>query len=210
MISTDPWIWLSAFMTLCSFMLLYGEHPLFRIGEYTFIAVVIAHSVVTGISTLIPRLAPLFAGQQPLLSLSVILGLMSLFVVWRKYAILASFPLAILIGVGTGATIRASVMTDIVGNIRATLFEALSIPVSDPGTQLGYALRVVCTISVVIYLLFTLFIKGPLSKPVSYISTFAKYAILTYFGLTVGNTLMQMSGLAVSAINRAVRQFFGL
>jgi len=210
MISTDPWVWLSAFMTLCSFMLLYGEHPLFRIGEYTYTATVVAHSVVTGIETLRIRYAPLIAGKQPFLIVSLILGFMALFVAWRKYAWLASFPMAILIGIGTGATIRSVVMTDIIGNARAVLLEASRVFVWDPPTQLGYIVRIVFTTSALIYLLFTLFIKGPLSKPVAYISTLGKYAILLYFGLTVGNAWQQQSGLAVSAINRAIRQLLGL
>ena len=214
MISTDPWVWLSAFMTLCSFMLLYGEHPLFRIGEYTYTGTVVAHSVVTGVELLRNRFKPLYLGTQPelwpALITAVILGIMSLFVVWRKYAWLASFPLAVLIGVGTGAAIRSTVETSIIGNIRAILFEAIQIPTSNLGTQLGYIVRIVFAITAIIYLLFTLFIKGPLSKPISYLSTVGKYGILVFFGLTVGNTLQQMSGLAVSAINRAVRQLLGL
>jgi len=191
-------------------MLLYGEHPLFRIGEYTYTATVVAHSVVTGIDTFRLRFAPLIAGTQPFLIVSLILGFMSLFVAWRKYAWLASFPMAILIGVGTGVTIRSLVMTDLIGNIRAVLLEANTILKADPGTQLGYMVRIVFTLSALIYLLFTLFIKGPLSKPVAYISTLGKYGILLYFGITVGNAWQQHSGLAVSAINRAIRQLLGL
>lgn len=210
MISTDPWIWISALLTICSFTLLYGDNPLFRIGEYTYAGTVIAHSVITGIQTLQSRYYPLMTGEKPLLIISFILGIMSLFVVWRKYAWLASFPIAIMIGVGTGISIRALMMTDIVGNVRATINEAGLILVGDPANQLGYFVRVVFTIGGIVYLLFTVFLKGPMSKPVEYIRTFGKYVFLTYLSLSVGNAVMQLSGLATSAINRLLRLWLGL
>lgn len=210
MISTDPWVWISALLTLCSFTLLYGENPFFRIGEYTYAATVIAHSVITGLQTLQSRFLPLVTGQKPLLAISLLLGIMSLFVVWRKYAWIASFPIAIMIGVGTGLSIRSLMMTDIIGNIRATINEAGLILVGNPADQLGYLIRVVFTIAGVVYLLFTVFLTGPLSKPVKYVRDFGKYVFLAYLGLSVGNAVMQLSGLATSAINRLLRLWLGL
>jgi hypothetical protein len=135
---------------------------------------------------------------------------MSLFVVWRKYAWIASFPIAIMIGVGTGLSIRSLMMTDIIGNIRATINEAGLILVGNPADQLGYLIRVVFTIAGVVYLLFTVFLTGPLSKPVKYVRDFGKYVFLAYLGLSVGNAVMQLSGLATSAINRLLRLWLGL
>lgn len=210
MISTDPWVWLSAFLTICSFTLLYGDNPLFRIGEYTYTATVVAHSVVTGMQTLKSRFLPLFTGAKPILIVPLILGIMSLFVVWKKYAWLASFPIAIMIGVGTGLSLRALMATDVIGNINAVVSEAGKILVPPLSSQLGYFVRVVFTIAAVVYLLFTVFLRGPLSKPVEYIRTFGKYVFLAYLGLSVGNAVMQVSGLATSAINRLLRQWLGL
>jgi len=210
MISTDPWIWLSAFMTICSFSLLYGENPLFRIGEYTFAATVIGNSVVTGIQTLQSRFLPLIQGTQPLLILSVILGIMSLFVVWRKYSWIATIPFAVVIGVGTGVSMRALISTDVVGSLRTVVSETSNIFIGRPESQLGYVIRIVFTIAGIVYLLFTVFLRGPVSKPVGYIRTFGKYVFLVYLGLTVGNAVMQTSGLATSALNRLIKSWLGL
>jgi len=197
-------------LTICSFTLLYGDNPLFRIGEYTYVGTVVAHSVVTGLQTLQSRFLPLVTGQKPILIISLILGIMSLFVVWRQYAWLASFPIAVMIGVGTGLSVRALMMTDIVANIKAVINETALIFNPPFSSQLGYFVRVVFTIAAVVYLLFTVFLRGPVSKPVGYIRTFGKYVFLTYLGLSVGNALMQLSGLATSAINRLLRQWLGL
>ena len=210
MISTDPWVWVSAFMTICSFSLLYGDNPLFRIGEYTYTATVVAHSVVTGMQTLRSRFLPLFTGDNPFLIVPLILGIMSIFVVWKKYAWIASFPIAVLIGVGTGLSLRALMMTDVLGNMNAVVSETALIFVGPPVNQLGYFIRVVFTLAGVVYLLFTVFIRGPVSKPVGYIRTFGKYVFLSYLGLSVGNAIMQHSGLATSALSRLITQWLGL
>lgn len=210
MISTDPWVWLSALLTLCSLTLLYGENPFFRIGEYTYTGTVVAHSVVTGVPSLRDRFTPLFTGQNYLFIVPFILGIMACFVVWRKYAWVASIPYAMFIGVGTGLGLRATMQTDIVGNLQTVIKEAANILVGPPTSQLGYLVRVTFTISCTIYLFFTLFHKGPLSKPIEYIRTFGKYAFLIYLGISVGNAIMQQSGLATSTINRLIRQWLGL
>jgi len=210
MISTDPFIWISAFFTICSFTLLYGDNPLFRIGEYTFAGTVVAHGFVTGIQTLYGNYIPLFQGQDPMAAISLILAVMSLFIVWKKYAWIASFPIAVMIGVGTGVSVRALVSTDIIGNITATISEAGLILVGNPADGLGYAVRVIFTIVCTSYLLFTVLHRGPGSRTMSYLRTIGKYFFLVYLGLSVGNGVMQLSGLATSAINRLLVSWLGL
>jgi len=210
MISTDPWIWLSALMTICSFSLLYGDNPLFRFAEHTYTAIVVGHSVVTGIATLESRFLPLFTGAKPLLIVPLILGLMSLFIVWRRYAWVASIPISIMIGVGTALSMRALIATEILSNISAVIRESALILVGPPVTSLGYLIRVVFTLSGVFYLLFTVGHRGPISKPLSYLREFGKYVFLCYLGLSVGNATMQLSGLATSCISRLINQWLGL
>jgi len=210
MISTDPWIWLSALLTICSYSLLYGDNPLFRIGVYTYAGTVIGHSVVTGYFTLKSRFLPLFTGQKPILIIPLILGIMSLFVAWRKYAWVASFPIAVMIGVGTGISMRALMMTDIIGNVKAVISEAALIFTPPLTDQIGYLIKVIFTPIAVFYLLFTVFVRSPASKPVEYLRTIGKYIFLIYFGLSVGSAIMQLSGLAVSSLYRLIKLWLGL
>jgi len=209
MISADPWVWVSAFLTICSFTLLYGDNKLFRLAEYTFTSVVIGHAVVVGLQTLNTRFYPLFTGQQPLLIISLVLGVMTLFIAWRKYAWIASIPFAVIVGIGAGLSMRAAITTDIFGSIRATISETGKIFIGTPTDQVGYLIRVVFTLGAMVYFLFTIFVKGKGSGAVSYLRTFGKYVLLIYLGLTLGNSAMQYSGLATSAINRLIRTWLG-
>ena len=209
MISTDIWVWISAFLTLCSFSLLYKDNKFFRLAEYTFTSVVIGHAVVVGIQTMNSRFYPLITGKNYLLIISLVLGIMALFVAWRRYAWIASIPFAVIVGIGTGLSIRAAITTDIIGSIRAVISETGKIFVGAPQDQLGYLIRVTFTLGAMFYFLFTLFVSGPGSGAISYLRTFGKYVLLIYLGLTLGNSAMQYSGLATSAINRLIRNWLG-
>lgn len=210
MISTDPWIWLSALLSLSCFSLLYGDNKFFRWAETTYTAVVVGHSCVTGFTTIRDRFYPLMTGENPLLIIALILGILNLFVVWRKYSWLATVSLSLMIGVGTGLSLRALMATDILGNTKAVIGETAKLLVGPPINQLGYFLRIVFTISSLFYFLFTVVPKGRIGKPLSYIATLGKYALLMYMGCSLGNTYQQFIGTATSAIYRLTGLWLGL
>lgn len=211
MISTDPWVWLSALLTLCSYSLLYGDNKFFRFGEYVYVSTTIAHSVCTGITTIQGRFAPLWTGAQPSLIITFVLGLMSIFVVWRKYAWIASIPIAILMGVGIALSTRTMVATDIIGNMQSVISDAANVlSTAPPADRLGYLVRIICTIAGLFYFIFTMFHKGTLSKPVSYLSELGKYVLLTYLALQVGNDIMQFQGNVTASIVRLFSTWLGI
>jgi hypothetical protein len=213
MISTDPWIWLSALLSLSCFSLLYGDNKFFRWAETTYTASVVGHSVVTGVLTLRDRLYPLYTGEKLLLIIPAILGVLSLFVVWRKYAWMASISMAVLVGVGTGISIRTLMGTDIIGNTRAVIGEAVTIVSADAtmGTKLGYLIRVIFTITAFVYFLFTIFPKkGPSVPAFNLIRDIGKYALIIYMGISLGNSMQQFVGTATSAVYRLTGLWLGL
>lgn len=210
MISTDPWIWLSALLAISCFTLLYGDNILFRWAETTYTASVVGHSVVTGLITLRDRFYPLYTGQRPILIISFILGILSLFVIWRRFAWIASISMSVMIGVGTGLGLQTLMATDTIGNIRAVIRETGGILSGSPTDQLGNLIRIVFTMAALCYFLFILVPKGPVSKPFSWITTVGKYALIAYIGLSIGNTMQQFTGCATSSIYRIVGLWLGL
>jgi hypothetical protein len=213
MISTDPWIWLSALLSLSCFTLLYGDNKFFRWAETTYTAAVVGHSVVTGVLTLRDRLYPLYTGQNYVLIIPAILGVLSLLVVWRSYAWMASVSMAILVGVGTGISIRTLMGTDIIGNTRAVISEAGTVVAAGTPlvTRFGYLIRIVFTIAALLYFLFTIFPKkGPTALGYEWVKTIGKYALITYMGISLGNSMQQFVGTATSAIYRLTGLWLGL
>ena len=136
---------------------------------------------------------------------------MSLFVVWRKYAWVASIPIAILMGVGIALSTRTMMATDIIGNMRSVVNDAaMVLSAGAPVTQLGFLVRIVCTLAGLFYFIFTMFHKGRLSKPVSYVSELGKYVLLTYLALQVGNDIMQFQGNVTASIVRLFSTWLGI
>ena len=134
---------------------------------------------------------------------------MVLFVAYKKYAWIASIPYAVRLGIGTGLSMRAVIATDVVANMRAVIAETALIFVGTSFVRFGYLIRVTFTIGAMFYFLYTVFLKGPISKPAKLLREFGKYVLLIFLGLSLGNSAMQYSGLATSAINRLLVQWLG-
>ena len=45
-LSSDPWVWIGVFLTLCIFSFLYRDNPFYKIGEHIFVGVTNAWSLV--------------------------------------------------------------------------------------------------------------------------------------------------------------------
>jgi hypothetical protein len=45
-ISTDPWVWIAAFLTLAIFSLLYKDNPFYKVAEHLFVGLSIGYGVV--------------------------------------------------------------------------------------------------------------------------------------------------------------------
>ena len=200
----------SSIMIVSQLSLIAGDNFFFRWSTRVVIGFSVMHALIWGLYwSNRYAIEPIMKGEL-IWIIPLILGLMSLFVIWRRYAWVASFPIAIMIGVGTGLSMRALITTEILSNIAAVMKESALILVGPPVTQLGYLIRVIFTITGVIYLLFTVGHRGPLSKPIAILREVGKYAFLSYLGLSVGNAIMQHSGLATSAISRLLKQWLGL
>jgi len=205
MISSDLWVWLSVGLTLAIWSTLYKATKFFRWAQYTYIAVVVSHSVVTGIGTLRDRFVPLTTGINYLLILSLILGIMSLLISWRKYAWMASIPIALMVGLGAGLSLYTLINTDFLGSIRSTLTEATQIVGVAPATALANSARVIITVLTAFYFLFTIRLKGPASR----LTTVSKYLLLMVFGFTVGNALTSYNTYFVASLKRVLVEWLG-
>jgi hypothetical protein len=206
MISSDPWIWLSGFLTLAIWSMLYKENVFFKWAQYTYIGVVIGHNVVTGYSTLTSRFSPLMRGADLSLLLTLILGIMSVFIVWKKYSWVASIPISIIVGVGTGLSLYSLVSTDVLRSMYSTLGEASNIMGASPSVAFSNAIRVVITLVVMFYFIFTIELKGPLR----HLTTAAKYFLFMIFGFTVGNALTSYNTYFVTSLQRVLVEWLGL
>ena len=128
MISTDPGVWIAAFLTICVWSFLFRENVFSRFAEYTFVGMMTGHLIVMGTST-IQRFAsvPLSRGDVSVL-IPIILGLLLYFTVSKKHYWLSRWPTALLVGTATAIAMRgflsAYLIPQTIGN-----FDAASVVV---------------------------------------------------------------------------------
>jgi hypothetical protein len=130
-ISTDPWVWIAAFLTFCIFSFLVKDNPLYRLAEHIFVGVSMGYTIVVVTwSTAWPDLfEPLFVrnftevslGAKVLLIVPMFLGLFYFTAFIPKLNWAMRIPMSFLYGYGIGVYIPSSVQANLLKQVRSTL-----------------------------------------------------------------------------------------
>jgi len=198
-------IWLSAFLTLCIFSFLYKDNPFYKFAEHLFVGVSVGYGVVLSIRQGIIPFAyePLrkgFTGQdtyQLFTIIPIIIGLLFFTRLIPKYSWMIRYPIAILIGIGSGVTVPRAMEASIFEQINGTLrpfgqFNSLN------GWEIFSAILmfvgVVCTLT---YFFFSVEHKGTIGG----ISKIGIIFLMIGFGSAFGNTVMGRVSLLIERID---------
>ena len=211
-ISTEPWVWIAALLTLAMFSFLYRENPLYRFGEHLFIGVSNGYMVAfTWHRILVPVLFnPISQGEKLWLIPVALVGALYFARFIPKVSWLVRFPIAVALGYGSGASIPRSIDAMIIQQARATIVTRASFndTLGGPGWQLGLwaiiiAIGVICTIA---YFFFSTRQKGIL-KPASRVGI---VCIMVGFGASFGYTVMARLSLFIGRLQFLLRDWLGL
>lgn len=198
-------IWLSALLTLCIFSFLYKDNPFYKFAEHLFVGVSVGYGVVISIHQgVIPfayePLKKAFTGEDPykfFTIIPIIIGLLFFTRLIPKYSWLIRYPIAILIGIGSGAAIpramQASIFEQINGTIKAfgnfgnlggwEIFSAILMFVG-----------VICTLT---YFFFSVEHKGVVGG----MSKIGIIFLMIGFGSAFGNTVMGRVSLLIERVD---------
>ena len=140
-------MYVAAILTLMIWSYLHKESVLFRFAEYTFIGIASGHLFVMTVIRLRDSVfIPLVAKSQYLLVFPIVLGLMLYVRYYKRTEWLSRWPLAILVGVGTGLATRGMIDAQFVAQILAT------VTPKDPVNGTIIALLTACSLA---YFFFT-------------------------------------------------------
>lgn len=198
------WIWVGIALTLATWSYLWKESPVFRWAETTYIASAIGHSFVVGLYTLRDRYYPITTGAKPWLIIPAIIGYLYLFVIWRRGRWIASYPIAIGMGVGLATQMRGTIEADFIAQTVGLIREGGQIVGASPADAFTNALTIIMTLCSVSYFIFTV-------KPRGIFGQFYKlgqYCLMASLGAMAGNYI-QGTGLAVTMAS-ILRIIFGL
>ncbi|MEO0071977.1 MAG: hypothetical protein ABIK10_00860 [candidate division WOR-3 bacterium] len=205
-ISTNPWIWVSAILTLGIFSFLYKENPFYRVCEHLFVGIANGYSITfVWHRVLLPTLInPVAKGERLWLVLVAIVGALYFTRFIPKISWLVRIPIAIVMGYGAGASIPRAIEASIIEQLKATVitrstFESIY-------TGLWAIVIFVGVIATISYFFFSRERKGVL-RPLSYLGIIF---IMLGFGASFGYTVMARISLLIGRLTFLLRDWLGI
>lgn len=171
-------IWVAAIGTLAVLSFAWRENRVYRFFEHVYIGAAAAHAVVVGINTLRNSAwNPLVNNGKYILLIPIILGLLMYTRFIRGKAWISRFPIAFVVGLGTGMIMRGAIVSQFITQIQATLV---------PLTSLGNIVVVFGTTAVLLFFYFSRERTGALKQ----YTIFGRWVMMVAFGATFGNAVM--------------------
>jgi len=187
--SLTPDIVIAGLLTVGIFTFLWRDNRVFRAIEHLYIGVTAAQALVIGVGN-VNRLAvnPILTGNI-IYIISFIAGAMIYFNFSKRYSYLARYPVALLVGVMAGLTIRGQTAGIIYGQSAATA--QLTLIAKDLLTSANNIITVTGVIAALSYFIFARKAAGH----VKYLSAYGKYVIMSALGSAFGAAVLVRNAL---------------
>lgn len=205
-ITPDPWIWLSALLTLAIFSFLFRDNILYQFAEHLFVGASAGYLIaITWHNQMVPNLfEPLFIQGNIVYIIPLLFGLCYFARFIPKIGYLVRLPIAFLLGWGSGAIIPALFQRDILKQTQGTLFTSEAFAKWD--TALWAVIMLVGVISVLIYFFFSKERKG-IMKPVANLGIIF---LMLGFGASFGYTVMSRISLLIGRLQFLLGDWLGI
>jgi len=208
-ISTNPWVWIAAFLTLAIYSFLYKDNPFYKFAEHLFMGLAIGYgAVILWYTAIIPRLwDPLAHGTSPMrffLFIPIFIGLLTLGIFSKKFSWVIKYPLAIYIGASAGlsvpVTLEAYIFKQVEGTILTrAMFNNWLLGISN-------AIMFVGVLTTLVYFFFSKEHKGVLGRSARVGIIF----IMVAFGASFGYTVMARISLLIGRMQFLLHDWLGI
>lgn len=208
-------VWVAALLTLCIYSFLYRDNPFYRFAEHFFVGISVGYGIVLSIHQGFipfawkPFWAAVTGGSLSGLIKLIPIGFGLLFFarLTPRHTWLIRYPIAILIGFGSGVAIPNVLRASIFEQTRGTIepFAAMHA-----GTLSGWGVfeailmvaGVVCTLT---YFFFSVEHRGP----VKWLSKVGIAFLMIGFGSAFGNTVMGRVALLIQRVDFLLNDWLG-
>jgi len=179
-------MWIAALFTIWIYSIAFRDNVFFKFAEYTYVGAAAGHGIVYAFDN-VQRYGwvPLSRGYY-LYILVFVLGLMLFTRYHKRYYWLSRYPMAAVVGLGVGLSMRALISAQLVDQIAATA--ALKIVGVDTSTAFNNALFIIIVVVVTYYFIFS-FPKLHAGK-MGVIPKLARLAMMGSFGYAFGNSAL--------------------
>ncbi len=203
--SSDPWIWIGAILTLMIFSFLYRDNPFYKFGEHLFVGIANGYYIVYyWHNALKPNLfEPLSAGQFVYV-VPLLLGLMYFTRFIPRISWLVRIPIGFTIGWGAGLSIPALFQADVLRQLEGTVVTPATF--SDLASGIWAVIILIGVVCTLVYFFFSREQKGLLGSA----SRLGIIFIMIGFGASFGYTVMARVSLLIGRIQFLLGPWLGL
>ena len=190
--------WIAALGTLGLMSFAIKENPFYRFVEHVYVGIGAAHSVVLGWESLKTTAITPIANGNLIKIVPLVIGLL-LYTRFVKGAMwMSRYPLAMLVGIGTGLTIKGTIGAQIIDQVRATLLPLTSID------------NIIIVFGLLSVLMFFYFTRKNTNKIFNASSRVGRYVMMIAFGALFGNAVMGRMSLMIGRVQFLLGEWLGL
>jgi hypothetical protein len=205
MISSDPSVWIAAFLTIAATSFVFRDNVIFKIAQNTFIGVAAGHYIVMGVKNIRDYGWAHLASGEMIYAVVFILGVMLYFRFSREYYWLYRYPIAFLVGNGVGISIRAAIHSDFIMNI---ITIASPLTAATPLDTVNNIIIFVGCITALSHFIFTY--EGMHKGTLGWAPKIGRWMMLMAFGASFGNTVMTRFGMYQGRVLFLLRDWLGV
>jgi hypothetical protein len=199
-------IWLAALFTIWIYSIAFRDNPFFKFAEHTFVGAAAGHSLVYGVDNIIRYgWAPLTAGNM-LYAIVFILGIVMYMRYHKSYFWVSRVPMALIVGIGIGLTLRSTVTSEFIAQIISTA--GMKVLGLDAWTGFSNLLFIIITLATVYYFVFTY--PRVHGGNLSIIPKIAKYGMMAAFGYSFANTVLSRFNMIYGRIDFLIYTWLAL
>lgn len=190
--------WVAAFITLGLMSFAIGENPYYRLVEHLYVGVAAAHSMILGWENLQNNAFTPIADGEFLKVIPLVLGILLYARFIKGKLWLSRIPMAALVGIGVGLTVRGTITAEFLNQIRATLIPLNSIN------------NIIIVFGVISVLMFFYFTRKDTNPVFNYSGTVGRYIMMIAFGALFGNAAMGRMSLMIGRLRFLLLEWLGL
>ena len=191
--------WIAALGTLGLMSFAIKENPFYRLVEHVYVGVAAAHSLVMGWESLqTTAFTPILENQEYIKVIPLLIGLLLYTRFFKGAMWMSRYPLAILVGIGTGLTIKGTISAQIIDQVQATIKPLNSIN------------NIIIFIGLLSVLMFFYFTRKNTNQVFNVSSKIGRYIMMIAFGALFGNAVMGRMSLMIGRVQFLLGEWLGL
>ena len=190
--------WVAAFITLGLMSFAIGENPYYRLVEHLYVGIAAAHSMILGWENLQNNAFTPIADGEFLKFIPLVLGILLYARFLKGKLWLSRIPMAALVGIGVGLTVRGTITAEFLNQIRATIIPLNSIN------------NIIIVFGVISVLMFFYFTRKDTNPLFNYSGTIGRYIMMIAFGALFGNAAMGRMSLMIGRLRFLLLEWLGL